>query len=69
MQNLLQENHSLMLSYDGSNKSAATILDFLIKDLNLGVASFHPLEKGLEDFYIDLIEQDNIQKGGKNLAI
>jgi len=68
VQNLLRDNNSLMLSYDGSKKSAATILNSLIKDLNLKVAAFHPLEKGLEDFYIDLIEQDNLQKGGKNLA-
>ncbi len=69
VQNLLRDNNSIMLSYDGLNKSAATILDSLVKDLNLKVAAFHPLEKGLEAFYIDLIEQDNMQKGGKNLAI
>ena len=69
VQDLLRDNNnSFLLSYDGSNKSAAIILDFLVKDLNLKVAAFHPLEKGLEDFYIELIEQDNIEKGGKKIA-
>jgi ABC-2 type transport system ATP-binding protein len=66
VQKLLQDNNSLLLSYDGTKKSAAAILDFLIKDLNLKVTTFHPLEKGLEDFYIELIDKDDFQKGGKS---
>lgn len=65
VQNLIQDNHALMLSYDGSEQSAAAILDSLMTDLNLKVISFHPLEKGLETFYIELIERDDDLKGGK----
>jgi len=65
IKNIIKNNNSLLLSYDGSKKSAANILDFLVKDLNLKVTTFHPLEKGLEDFYIGLIEKDESQKGGK----
>ena len=66
VQKLLQDNNSLLLSYNGTKKSAAAILDFLVKDLNLKVTTFHPLEKGLEDFYIELIDKDDFQKGGKS---
>jgi len=65
IQSIIRDNNALMLSYDGSEKSAAIILDFLVKDLNLKVTIFHPLEKGLETFYIELIERDDNQKGGK----
>jgi len=64
--NIFQENGTVLLSYDGSTQSAAAILDFLIKDLELKIADFHPLERGLEEFYIELIKSDELQKGGKS---
>jgi len=60
-----REKNSLLLAFDGSDKSSSVILDHLIKDLNLKLISFQPLEDRLEDFYINLIEQDDAPKGGK----
>ncbi|NVM53609.1 MAG: ABC transporter ATP-binding protein [Candidatus Helarchaeota archaeon] len=60
-----REDKSLFLAFDGSDKSSSVILDYMVKDLNLKLISFHPLEDRLEDFYINLIEQAENLKGAK----
>ncbi|NHI90889.1 MAG: ABC transporter ATP-binding protein [Candidatus Lokiarchaeota archaeon] len=64
---VMKDNEFLLLNYDGSNESSSKILDNLIKDLNLHITSFTPIDKGLEAFYIEMIDHDNdmIKKGGK----
>ena len=49
VQNLLQDNHSLLLSYDGSKNSAAAILDSLVKDFNLKREKIERIEGQTDD--------------------
>ncbi len=65
---ITRDDNSLLLTFDGSDKSSSVILDYMVKDLNLKLISFHPLENRLENFYIKLIEQDETLKGGKGNA-
>lgn len=64
------DNGYYLIDFDGSDGASANILDFLVKDLELKVSSFAPIGKGLEDFYIDLIEQSSNGKitGGRIVA-
>jgi len=70
VQGLKRGVDSALINYDGTNKSASNILESIIKDLNLKVVSYKPIENRLEDFYIDLIEKDSNKKfeGGKTDA-
>ncbi|MHA1799467.1 MAG: ABC transporter ATP-binding protein [Candidatus Helarchaeota archaeon] len=61
------DNEKMIINYDGKNETSSLILDALVKDLELKITSFTPIEKGLESFYIQMIENDSMEnnKGGK----